>query len=116
MKITDNMELDEQSRQLIEKIHRLPEPLRKWFCIAAVDPEPEYQSMMQTVTKESERQWLIEIREIFANARASNDKKAASPQADQSKGLTATNTTVTGCRDHCTMAAAGKQEGENACQ
>ena len=69
MKITDNMELDEQSRQLIEKIHRLPELLRKWFCIAAVYPEPEYQSMMQTVTKESERQWLMEIRAEFAESR-----------------------------------------------
>ena len=39
-----------------------------------------------------------------------SNKKAASPQAYQSKGLTATNTTVTGCHDHCTMAAAGNQQ------
>lgn len=40
-------------------------------------------------------------------------KKAASPQADQSKGLTENETTETGYRDHCTTAAAGKQ-GVNA--
>ena len=69
MKATDNLELDEQSRQLIEEIYKLPELLRKWFYIAAVDPEPEYQAMMQTVTKESERQWLMKIRAIFDSAR-----------------------------------------------
>lgn len=61
--------MDEQCEQFIEKIHQLPEPLRQWFYIAACDPEPEYQAMMQTVTEESEMQWLIKIREIFAEAR-----------------------------------------------
>jgi|GEM_PF-5175474 len=70
------------------------------------------------------RAWLLEV---FKESDASDEciafylrcidvidklsnKKAASPQADQSKGLTATNTTVTGCRDHCTTAAAGNQQ------
>ena len=39
-------------------------------------------------------------------------KKAANPHADQSKGLTATETTGTGCRDHCTTAADVNQEEE----
>lgn len=69
MKITDNIELDEQSRRLIEKIQQLPEPFREWFCIAAVDPEPAYQAMMQKVTEESDREWLTRIRAIFAKSR-----------------------------------------------
>ena len=40
------------------------------------------------------------------------NKKAASPHADQSKGLTTQDTTETGCREYCTTAAAGKQEEE----
>ena len=63
--------MDEQYKQFMEKFNRLPEPLKKWFCIAACEPEPEYQAMMQTVTKESERQWLMKIREIFRDARES---------------------------------------------
>lgn len=63
------MATDEQCKQLIEKVHRLPEPLKKWFYIAVCDPEPEYQAMMQTVTKESEREWLMKIRAIFDSVR-----------------------------------------------
>lgn len=37
-------------------------------------------------------------------------KKAANAPTDQSEALTATDTTVTGCHDHCTTAADGKQE------
>ena len=40
-------------------------------------------------------------------------KKAANPHADQSKGLTAQNTTGTGCCDDYTTAAARNQEGRN---
>ena len=40
-------------------------------------------------------------------------KKAANPHADQSKGLTASETTETGCREYCTTAAARNQEGRN---
>ena len=40
-------------------------------------------------------------------------KKAANPHADQSKGLTAPNTTGTGCCDDYTTAAARNQEGRN---
>ena len=61
--------MDEQTRKLMEDIAKLPQQLREWFYIAACDPEPEYQAMMQTVTEESEMQWLIKIREIFAEAR-----------------------------------------------
>ena len=39
-------------------------------------------------------------------------KKAANPHADQSKGLTAPNTTGTGCCDDYTTAAARNQEEE----
>ena len=52
-----------------EHIAKLPQQLREWLYIAACDPEPEYQAMMQTVTEESEREWLVEIRAIFADAR-----------------------------------------------
>lgn len=41
-----------------------------------------------------------------------SNKKAASPHADQSKGLTANTTTGSGCQGHCTTAAGGKQEEE----
>ena len=56
--------------------------------------------------------YIIINGEKFINS-AFEYKKAASPKADQSKGLTENETTETGCRDHCTTAAAGKQ-GVNA--
>ena len=40
-------------------------------------------------------------------------KKAANPHADQSKGLTASETTASGCCDDYTTAAARNQEGRN---
>ena len=40
-------------------------------------------------------------------------KKAANPHADQSKGLTASETTASGCCEYCTTAAARNQEGRN---
>ena len=43
---------------------------------------------------------------------APKNKKAANPHADQSKGLTANDTTGNGCCEHCTTAAGGKQEEE----
>lgn len=69
MNTTDNRKLDEQAMELMEDIEKLPQQLREWLYIAACDPEPEYQAMMQTVTEESEREWLVEIRAIFADAR-----------------------------------------------
>ena len=69
MKITDNTELDEQCKQFMENFHKLPRQYQEWFCIAISESEPEYGAMMQTVTKENERQWLMEIREIFRDAR-----------------------------------------------
>lgn len=62
-------ELDEQCERLIKKVNRLPEPLKKWFCIAAADLEPEYQAMMLTVTDESDREWLMKIRTAFTGGR-----------------------------------------------
>ena len=50
MNTTDNRELDEQAMELMEDIAKLPQQLREWLYIAACDPEPEYQAMMQTVT------------------------------------------------------------------
>lgn len=61
--------MDEQCEQFMEKVNRLPEPLKQWFCIAAADSEPEYQTMMQTVTEESHREWLMKIRAAFAGSR-----------------------------------------------
>ena len=40
-------------------------------------------------------------------------KKAANPHADQSKGLTASETTGTGCCEYCTTTAVRNQEGRN---
>ena len=40
-------------------------------------------------------------------------KKAANPHADQSKGLTAPNTTASGCHNNYITAAARNQEGRN---
>ena len=40
-------------------------------------------------------------------------KKAANPHADQSKGLTASETTASGCHNNYTTAAARNQEGRN---
>lgn len=52
---------------------------------------------------------LLKAIDVLADFRA---KKAANPHADQSKGLTANDTTGNGCCEHCTTAAGGKQEEE----
>lgn len=67
--------MDEQSRQLMEKIAKLPRQYREWLYIAACDPDEEYQSMMQTVTKENERKWPMKIREIFTEVREASNYK-----------------------------------------
>lgn len=109
-----NEGLDEQGRQLMEKIAKLPRQYREWLYIAACDPDPEYQAMIQTITKENVRQWLKEIREIFANARKASDyKRAANAPTVQSEALTATKTTASGRYGDYTTAAARNQEGRN---
>lgn len=85
-------QIDEQNKIInlfIEKFQNLSRQYQEWFYIAACKCDQEYETMMQTVTKESDRKWLAEIREISTEARKKEQKKAASPQADQSKGLTA---------------------------
>lgn len=52
---------------------------------------------------------LLKAIDVLGDFRA---KKAANPHADQSKGLTANDTTGNGCCEHCTTAAGGKQEEE----
>ena len=109
-----NEGLDEQGRQLMEKIAKLPRQYREWLYIAACDPDPEYQAMIQTITKENVRQWLKEIREIFANARKASDyKRAANAPTVQSEALTATKTAEIGRYGDYTTAAARNQEGRN---
>ena len=109
-----NEKLDEPCRLIIEKFLKLPRRYQEWFYIAGFEPEPEYQAMIQTITKENVRQWLKEIREIFANARKASDyKKAANAPTVQSEALTATKTTASGRYGDYTTAAARNQEGRN---
>ena len=99
----DKDQIDEQIKTFIEKFQKLSPQYQEWFYIAACECDQEYETMMQTVTKESERKWLAEIRETSAEAREKEQKKAANPHADQSKGLTAQNTAGTGrCGDYTT--------------
>lgn len=98
-------QIDEQNKIInifIEKFQSLSQQHQKWFYIAACECDQEYETMMQTVTKESERKWLAEIQEIY-RSQEKVQKKAANPHADQSKGLTAQNTAGTGrCGDYTT--------------
>jgi len=98
-------QIDERNKIInifIEKFQSLSQQHQKWFYIAACECDQEYDTMMQTVTKESERKWLAEIREIY-RSQEKVQKKAANPHADQSKGLTAQNTAGTGrCGDYTT--------------
>ena len=103
----DKDQIDERRinviNSFIEKFQRLSPQYQEWFYIAACESDRKYEAMIQMVTKENERQWLKEIREVSAEARAKEQKKAANPHADQSKGLTAQNTAGTGrCGDYTT--------------
>lgn len=102
--------MDEQTKQFLKWLIDLPEPYHMRFCIAACDPEPEYQNMMQTITKEGDRQWLMRIREIFADAREKEAKKASSAPTDQSEAPNAHTTSKTGCQVHCTTKTEKAQE------
>lgn len=62
-------ELDEQCKLVIEKFHELPRRYQEWFCIAVFEPESEYQAMLQTIEKENERQWVMDIRKIHTGSR-----------------------------------------------
>ena len=100
----DKDQIDEQIKTFIEKFQKLSPLYQEWFYIAACESDRKYEAMMQMVTKENERQWLKEIRETSAEAREKEQKKAANPHADQSKGLTAQNTAGTGrCGDYTTV-------------
>ena len=62
-------ELDEQCKLVIEKFRELPRRYQEWFCIAFFEPESEYQAMLQTIEKENERQWAMDIRKIHTGSR-----------------------------------------------
>lgn len=80
-------ELDERSKRLIEKFQRLPQQYKEWFVIAACEPEPAYQAMLQTITKENERQWVMKIREAWTGGRELQYKRAANAPTMQSEAL-----------------------------
>ena len=61
--------LDEPCRLIIEKFLKLPRRYQEWFYIAGFEPEPEYQAMLQTIEKENERQWVMDIREAYTGSR-----------------------------------------------
>lgn len=99
----DKDQIDEQTKTFIEKFQKLSPLYQELFYIAACESDRKYEAMIQMVTKENERQWLKEIWETSAEAREKEQKKAANPHADQSKGLTAQNTAGTGrCGDYTT--------------
>lgn len=62
-------ELDEQCKKIIDKFQKLPRQYQEWFYIAACEQEPEYQAMLQTIEKENERQWVMDIREAYIGSR-----------------------------------------------
>lgn len=73
-------QIDEQNKIInifIEKFQSLSQQHQEWFYIAACECDQEYETMMQTVTKESERKWLAEIREISTEAREKVQKEAS---------------------------------------
>lgn len=94
-------QIDEQIKTCIEKFQKLSPLHQEWFYIAACKCDQEYEVMMQTVTKESERKWLAEIRETSAEAREKEQKKASvSPTKETTD---AQNTAGTGrCGDYTT--------------
>lgn len=62
-------ELNEQCKKVIDKFRKLPRRYQEWFYIAACEQEPEYQAMLQTIEKENERQWVMDIREAYIGSR-----------------------------------------------
>lgn len=62
-------ELNEQCKKVIDKFRKLPRRCQEWFYIAACEQEPEYQAMLQTIEKENERQWVMDIREAYIGSR-----------------------------------------------
>ena len=97
-------QIDEQNKIInifIEKFQSLSQQHQKWFYIAACECDQEYDTMMQTVTKESERKWLAEIREISTEAREKVQKEA--PVSPTKETTDAQNTAGIGrCGDYTT--------------
>lgn len=78
--------------------------------VAKAQAETDYQEY-SSVYGVAPRLFELQLKaiDVLGDFRA---KKAANPHADQSKGLTANDTTGNGCCEHCTTAAGGKQEEE----
>ena len=105
--------LDEQCRLIIEEFLKLPRQYQEWFYIAGFEPEPEYQAMLQTIENENERQWVMDIREVYADSRHEYKKSALSPTPTKAKGKDAhTVTAEIGRYGDYTTAAARNQEEE----
>ena len=96
------MELDEQSKRLLEYLKELSLQELKEFYIALFEPDDEYDAMMQDMGDGHWKRGLVELRKI-----AHEESALASPNYEQSKD--AQSTTVNGCCGYCTTESARKQ-------
>lgn len=97
--------------ELLDKIERRAYQTKSLaWLIHIAEPDTDFTACQVSDAAQLLFDLLEEQNENIGQYITMQNKKAASPQADQSKGLTAPNTTETGCREYCTTAGAGNQQ------